>query len=36
MANAIVELIGNDQRHPPAKRMKWIRNLNLVFETPAL
>ena len=25
MANAVMELIGNDQRHPPAKRMKWIR-----------
>ena len=33
MANAIMELIGNDQRHPPAKRMKWIRNLNLVSQT---
>ena len=36
MAIAIMELIGNDQRHPPAKRMKWIRNLNLVSQTPGI
>jgi hypothetical protein len=36
MAIAVMELIGNDQRHPPAKRMKWIRNLNLVSQTPGI
>ena len=36
MATAVMELIGNDQPHPPAKRMKWIGNLNLASQTPGI
>jgi hypothetical protein len=36
MATAVMELIGNDQRRPPAKRMKWIGNLNLASQTPGI